>query len=47
MLQPLGEADWRLAIGVISLLTLAGGLLAEIAGRDGPFLAESVTRRVQ
>ncbi|HUP19844.1 MAG TPA: MFS transporter [Gemmatimonadota bacterium] len=37
LVNGLGGADWRMVIGVTSVLTLAGGLLAELAGREGPF----------
>ena len=33
----LGGLDWRVVIVVTSLLTVGGGLLAEVVGRDGPF----------
>ncbi len=32
-----GGVDWRLVIVVTSILTAAGGVLAELAGREGPF----------
>jgi MFS family permease len=37
LVNGLGGADWRLVIGVTSLLTLLGGAIAEFAGRDGPY----------
>ncbi len=37
LVNGLGGADWKLVIGVTSLLTLLGGMIAEIAGRDGPY----------
>jgi MFS family permease len=37
LVHGLGGADWRFVIAATSLLTLAGGLLAELAGREGPF----------
>lgn len=37
LINGLGGLQWELVILVTSLLTLAGGLLAEIVGSDGPF----------
>ena len=37
LVNGLGGLQWQLVIVVTSLLTLAGGLLAEVVGRDGPF----------
>jgi MFS family permease len=37
LLNGLGGLDWRVVIVVTSLLTLAGGLIAEFAVRGGPF----------
>ncbi|UEX79213.1 MFS transporter [Spiribacter halobius] len=37
LVNGLGGLQWQLVIVVTSLVTLAGGLLAEFAGRDGPF----------
>jgi MFS family permease len=37
LVNGLGGLDWRLVIAATSLLTLAGGLIAEYLGRDGPF----------
>lgn len=37
LVNGLGGLDWRLVIIATSLLTLAGGLIAEYLGRDGPF----------
>jgi MFS family permease len=37
LVNGLGGADWRVVIGVTSLLTLLGGMIAEFAGRDGPY----------
>jgi MFS family permease len=37
LVNGLGGLDWRSVIITTSLLTLAGGLLAEFRGRDGPF----------
>ncbi len=37
LVNGVGGADWRAVIVVTSLLTLAGGLLAELGGSDGPF----------
>lgn len=37
MVNGLGGLDWRLVIAATSLLTLAGGLIAEYLGGDGPF----------
>ncbi len=37
LVKGLGGLDWRLVIVVTSILTAAGGLLAELAGREGPF----------
>lgn len=36
LVNGLGGLDWRLVITATSLLTLAGGLLAELGTRDGP-----------
>lgn len=37
LVNGLGGLDWRVVIVATSLLTLAGGLIAEYVGRDGPF----------
>ena len=37
LVKGLGGLDWRLVIVTTSILTAAGGLLAELAGREGPF----------
>ena len=37
LVNGLGGADHRVVLVTTSLLTLAGGLLAELAGRDGPY----------
>jgi MFS family permease len=37
LVNGVGGAGWRTVIVVTSGLTLLGGLLAEVAGRDGPF----------
>ncbi len=37
LVNALGGASWRLVVVVTSVLTVAGGLVAELAGRDGPF----------
>lgn len=37
LVNGLGGLDWRLVIIVTSALTLAGGLLAEFVGKDGPY----------
>ncbi len=37
LVNGLGGLDWRLVIYVISALTLAGGLIAEFAVKEGPF----------
>ena len=37
LVNGLGGLQWQLVIVVTSLLTLAGGLLAEVIGSDGPF----------
>jgi sugar phosphate permease len=37
LVNGLGGLDWRLVIYVTSALTLAGGLIAEFAVREGPF----------
>jgi len=37
LVNGLGGLDWRVVVVVTSLLTLAGGLLADRVGRDGPF----------
>ena len=37
LVNGLGGLQWQLVIAVTSVLTLAGGLLAEVVGRDGPF----------
>ena len=37
LVNGLGAANYQVVIATTSLLTVAGGLLAEIAGRDGPF----------
>lgn len=37
LINGLGGLDWRVVIAATSLLTLAGGLIAEFAVRDGPF----------
>ncbi|WP_101675295.1 MFS transporter [Alloalcanivorax mobilis] len=37
LVNGLGGLDWRLVIIATSLLTLAGGLIAEYLGKDGPF----------
>jgi MFS family permease len=37
LVNALGGADWRLVVGVSSALTLAGGVIAVLAGRSGPF----------
>lgn len=37
LLNGLGGVDWRWVIGATSLLTLAGGVIAEWVGRDGPY----------
>lgn len=43
LVNALGGLEWRLTILIASGLALAGGLTAELAGRDGPHLA-AVTR---
>ena len=37
LINSLGGASWRLVVVVSSVLTVAGGLVAALAGRDGPF----------
>jgi MFS family permease len=37
LVNGLGGADWRMGIYVTSILTLAGGLVAEFAVKEGPF----------
>lgn len=37
LVNGLGGLDWRMVIVATSVLTLAGGLVAEFAGRDGPY----------
>ena len=37
LVNGLGGLDWRVVILATSLMSLAGGLLAEYLGRDGPF----------
>lgn len=37
LVNGLGGLDWRTVIIATSALTLAGGLIAEFAGRDGPY----------
>ncbi|GAA5130961.1 MFS transporter [Alloalcanivorax gelatiniphagus] len=37
LVNGLGGLDWRLVILATSVLTLAGGVIAEFLGRDGPF----------
>jgi MFS family permease len=37
LLNGLGGVEWRRVIVYTSLLTIAGGILAELIGRDGPF----------
>ncbi|MDP9465666.1 MAG: MFS transporter [Actinomycetota bacterium] len=37
LVNALGGASWRLVVVVSSVLTVAGGLVAALAGRDGPF----------
>lgn len=37
LVNGLGGLDWQVVIVVTSVLTLAGGLIAEFAGSDGPF----------
>jgi len=37
LVNGLGGVDWRVVIVATSVLTVAGGLVAEIAGREGPF----------
>ncbi|MGH7565176.1 MAG: MFS transporter [Gemmatimonadota bacterium] len=37
LVNGLGGLDWRVVIVTTSILTLAGGALAELAGREGPF----------
>ena len=37
LINALGGLDWRVVIVATSGMTLAGGLLAEYVGRDGPF----------
>ncbi|MGH7550709.1 MAG: MFS transporter [Gemmatimonadota bacterium] len=37
LVNGLGGLDWRVVIVTTSVLTLAGGALAELAGREGPF----------
>jgi sugar phosphate permease len=37
LVNGLGGLDWRLVIYVTSVLTLAGGLIAEFAVKEGPF----------
>jgi MFS family permease len=37
LVNGLGRADWRVVIYATSILTLAGGLIAELAVREGPF----------
>ena len=37
LVNGLGGLQWQLVIAVTSLLTLAGGLLADVVGSDGPF----------
>jgi MFS family permease len=37
LINGLGGANWRIVITVTSVLTLAGGLIAEFIAKDGPF----------
>jgi MFS family permease len=37
LVNALGGANWRVVVAVSSLLTVGGGLVAVLAGRDGPF----------
>ncbi|UQG60875.1 MFS transporter [Marinobacter sp. M3C] len=37
LINGLGGLDWEIVIALTSLLTLAGGLVAEFLGRDGPY----------
>ena len=37
LVNALGGASWRLVVVVSSVLTVVGGLVAALAGRDGPF----------
>lgn len=37
LVNSVGGVDWRLLIVVTSAMTLGGGLVAELAGRDGPY----------
>ncbi|MGI9018688.1 MAG: MFS transporter [Euzebya sp.] len=37
LVNGIGGADWRAVIIITSLLTIAGGVLAEVAGSDGPY----------
>ena len=43
LVNGLGGLDWRTVIYVTSALTLAGGLIAEFAVKDGPFLFPRAT----
>jgi len=41
LLRSIGSPPWELVIAGTSVLTVLGGLLAELGGRDGPHLAPS------
>ncbi|CAN5323506.1 MFS transporter [soil metagenome] len=43
LVNSVGGVDWRLLIAVTSALTIAGGLVAELAGRDGPYSFPATT----
>ena len=40
-LNAIGGLDWRVTLYLASALTLVGGLVAELGGRDGPFAVPS------
>ncbi len=41
LLNSIGELHWRLLLLTISVLTLAGGLIADRLGEDGPFASKA------
>ncbi|MEM7340863.1 MAG: MFS transporter [Actinomycetota bacterium] len=41
LINALGGLDWRITLGIASALTIAGGLIADRLGRDGPHLVAS------
>lgn len=43
LVNGLGGVRWQVVIGVTSLLTVSGGLLAELVASDGPFLFPAAT----